>query len=74
MPIIFSGIWFLARVGEKVVELARNEGIKLGCCVPLRYGVPTKEIQRLAKQVKAMSLKLSAGQMVETFVAAWHVS
>ena len=56
-----------ARVGEKVVELARNEGIKLGLLRPITlWPFPTKEIQRLAKQVKGfMSLELSAGQMVE---------
>lgn len=56
-----------ARIGEKVVELARNEGIKLGLLRPITlWPFPTKEIQRLAKQVKGfMSLELSVGQMVE---------
>ena len=57
----------MARVCENTVDLARQEGIKLGLLRPITlYPYPTKEIQRLVPQLKTiMSVELSAGQMVE---------
>jgi 2-oxoglutarate ferredoxin oxidoreductase subunit alpha len=57
----------MARICENTVELARKEGIKLGLLRPVTlFPFPTKEIQRLAPQLKtAMTVELSAGQMIE---------
>ncbi|MFV0555426.1 MAG: 3-methyl-2-oxobutanoate dehydrogenase subunit VorB [Mangrovibacterium sp.] len=56
-----------ARICTKALEMARAEGIKVGLLRPITlYPFPTKEIARLAKQVKGMlSVEMSAGQMVE---------
>jgi len=56
-----------ARVSQKAVELARQEGHKIGLLRPITlYPFPTIEISRLADQVKGMlTVELSAGQMVE---------
>lgn len=56
-----------ARIGQKAMELAREEGIKVGLLRPITlYPFPTQEIRNLADQVKGMiSIELSAGQMVE---------
>ncbi|MCK9305490.1 MAG: 3-methyl-2-oxobutanoate dehydrogenase subunit VorB [Bacteroidales bacterium] len=57
----------MSRICENTVELAREEGIKLGLLRPVTlYPFPTKYIQGLASQAKfIMSVELSAGQMVE---------
>ncbi|MDR0295951.1 MAG: 3-methyl-2-oxobutanoate dehydrogenase subunit VorB [Prevotellaceae bacterium] len=56
-----------SRVCEKAVELARSEGIKVGLLRPITlYPFPTKEIQNMAKQLKAiLTVEMSAGQMVQ---------
>jgi 2-oxoglutarate/2-oxoacid ferredoxin oxidoreductase subunit alpha len=56
-----------ARICEKAVKLAREEGYKLGLLRPKTlFPFPTNEIKKLAGQVKAMlSVELNAGQMVE---------
>ncbi len=56
-----------ARICQKVVDIARGRGKKIGLLRPQTlYPFPTDEIARLARQVKAMmSVELSAGQMVE---------
>ena len=57
----------MSRIGEKVVELAREEGIRLGLLRPITlYPFPKKEIDSLVPQLKSiLSLELNAGQMVE---------
>jgi 2-oxoglutarate/2-oxoacid ferredoxin oxidoreductase subunit alpha len=57
----------MARVSQKAVELAREEGIKLGLLRPITlYPFPTKPIGELANRTKGMmSVEMSAGQMVE---------
>ena len=57
----------MSRIGEKVVELAREEGIRLGLLRPITlYPFPKKEIDSLVPQLKnILSLELNAGQMVE---------
>ncbi len=57
----------MARICESVVELARQEGIKLGLLRPITLSpFPRKEIDRLVPQLKSiMSVELSTGQMVE---------
>lgn len=56
-----------ARICQKVIELARAEGIKLGLLRPITlWPFPTKAIAAYANQVKGMlSVELNAGQMVE---------
>lgn len=56
-----------ARVCQKAIQLAREEGIKAGLLRPITlFPFPTKQIRRMADQVKGMlSVEMSAGQMVE---------
>ena len=43
----------MSRIGEKVVELAREEGIRLGLLRPITlYPFPKKEIDALVPQLK----------------------
>jgi len=56
-----------ARICQKAVDVARAEGIKVGLLRPITlYPFPSKELERLAGQVKGMlSVEMSLGQMVE---------
>jgi 2-oxoglutarate/2-oxoacid ferredoxin oxidoreductase subunit alpha len=56
-----------ARVSQKAVQLAREEGIKVGLLRPITlFPFPSKRINELASRVKGMlSVEMSAGQMVE---------
>jgi 2-oxoglutarate ferredoxin oxidoreductase subunit alpha len=56
-----------ARVCQKSVQLAREQGIKAGLLRPITlFPFPTKRIKELAGKVKGMlSVEMSAGQMVE---------
>ena len=56
-----------ARICQKVVEIARAEGIKLGLLRPITlWPFPTKVIAAYADKVKGMLVtELNAGQMVE---------
>jgi 2-oxoglutarate/2-oxoacid ferredoxin oxidoreductase subunit alpha len=56
-----------ARVCQKAVELARNQGIKAGLLRPVTlFPYPSKQLNKLADQVRLMlSVEMSAGQMVE---------
>lgn len=57
----------MARIGQKAMELARAEGIKVGILRPITlWPFPKKVIADYAGKVKGMlSLELNAGQMVE---------
>lgn len=57
----------MARIGQKAMEIAREEGIKVGILRPITlWPFPTKVIAKYADKVKGMlSLELNAGQMVE---------
>lgn len=57
----------MSRIGETVVDMAREHGIKLGLLRPITlYPFPKKEIDALVPQLKSiLSLELNAGQMVE---------
>ena len=57
----------MSRIGESVIDMAREKGIKLGLLRPITlFPFATKEIDRLVPQLKSiMSVELSAGQMVE---------
>jgi 2-oxoglutarate/2-oxoacid ferredoxin oxidoreductase subunit alpha len=56
-----------ARVCMKSVQLAREQGIKVGLLRPITlFPYPTKRLNQLADKVKLMiSVEMSAGQMVE---------
>jgi len=56
-----------ARISQKVIQLARKDGIKLGVLRPITlYPFPEKPIAELAKRVKGfLAVEMSAGQMVE---------
>jgi 2-oxoglutarate ferredoxin oxidoreductase subunit alpha len=56
-----------ARICQKSIRLAREEGIKLGLVRPITlFPFPYDEIAKLAERAKGfMSVELNAGQMVE---------
>jgi 2-oxoglutarate ferredoxin oxidoreductase subunit alpha len=56
-----------ARVCQKSVELAREQGIKAGLLRPITlFPYPSKQINKLADKVKLfLTVEMSAGQMVE---------
>ena len=56
-----------ARICQKVVEMARSKGLKVGLLRPQTlFPFPSEEIARMARKVKRMmAVELSAGQMVE---------
>lgn len=57
----------MARIGTKVMEIAREEGIKVGLLRPITlWPFPSKAIDSHSGKVKGiLSLELNAGQMVE---------
>ena len=56
-----------ARISQKAVELARQEGIKAGLLRPITlYPFPTERIKSYTDRVKGfISIEMNAGQMVE---------
>ncbi|MFT3739824.1 MAG: 3-methyl-2-oxobutanoate dehydrogenase subunit VorB [Breznakibacter sp.] len=56
-----------ARICQKVVEIAREKGVKLGLLRPITlFPFPAGAIARLADKVKGiLSVEMSAGQMVQ---------
>lgn len=56
-----------ARIGEKAIELAREQGIKVGLFRPITlWPFPSKEILELAKGKKGILVsEINAGQMVQ---------
>lgn len=56
-----------ARIAQKAIELAREEGIKVGILRPITlWPFPSKEIERLSHHMKGiLTVELNAGQMVE---------
>ena len=56
-----------ARISQKVVELAREKGIKVGLIRPITlWPYPSAVLQKYAPQVKGfLSVEMNAGQMVE---------
>lgn len=57
----------MARIGQKAMELAREEGIKVGILRPITlWPFPKKAIASYADKVKGMLVtELNAGQMIE---------
>ncbi len=64
---LFVAYGSASRICQKAVQLCREQGIKVGILRPITlYPFPTKEIERLSKQVKGiLTVEMSAGQMVE---------
>ena len=56
-----------ARICQKAIELAQEEGLKVGLLRPITlFPFPTKQIQELTAQVKGMlCVEMNAGQMIE---------
>lgn len=56
-----------ARIAQKAIEIAREQGIKVGILRPITlWPFPSKEIERLSHHMKGiLSVELNAGQMVE---------
>lgn len=56
-----------ARIAEKAIEIAREEGIKVGLFRPITlWPFPEKQLADLAKKVKGMLVtEINAGQMIE---------
>jgi 2-oxoglutarate ferredoxin oxidoreductase subunit alpha len=56
-----------ARLAEKAIEIAREEGLKVGLFRPITlWPFPTKEIAELAKTKKGiLVVEINAGQMVQ---------
>lgn len=56
-----------ARIAEKAIEIAREEGIKVGLFRPITlWPFPEKQLTELAKKVKGMLVaEINAGQMIE---------
>ena len=61
-----------ARVCQKSVELAREQGIKAGLLRPVTlFPFPSKQLNKLADKVRLMlAVEMSAGQMVEDVMLA----
>jgi len=61
-----------ARVCQKSVELAREQGIKAGLLRPITlFPFPSKRLNKLADKVRLMlAVEMSAGQMVEDVMLA----
>ena len=57
----------MARVSQKAIEIAREEGIKVGILRPITlWSFPTKALAEMAKRVKGILVaELNAGQMIE---------
>ena len=64
---LFVAFGSMARVCQKVMEVAAEEGIKIGLLRPITlWPFPAKQIKEIAQGVKGiMVVELSAGQMVE---------
>ena len=57
----------MARISQKAIEIAREEGIKVGILRPITlWPFPTKALAEMAKRVKGILVaELNAGQMIE---------
>jgi 2-oxoglutarate ferredoxin oxidoreductase subunit alpha len=56
-----------ARIAQKAMETAREEGMKIGLLRPITlWPFPTKQVAELARRVKGiLTVELNAGQMIE---------
>ncbi len=56
-----------SRISEKAIEIAREEGIKVGMLRPITvWPFPSKEIQRLSERMKGiLVVEINAGMMIQ---------
>lgn len=61
-----------ARIARKVIEICREEGIKVGLLRPITlWPFPSVEIGRLSRQAKGiLSFEINAGQMLQDILSA----
>jgi len=61
-----------ARISQKVVEMAREEGMKVGLFRPITlWPFPKKQLKTYSKKIKGiLTVELNAGQMVEDVMLA----
>lgn len=71
---IFVAFGSAARISEKAMELAREEGLRVGLFRPITlWPFPEKQIEALAKGKKGiLSVEINAGQMIEDVKLATH--
>jgi 2-oxoglutarate/2-oxoacid ferredoxin oxidoreductase subunit alpha len=71
---IFVAYGSSARICQKAMQLARENGIKVGLFRPITlFPFPAKELEQLSKQLKGiLTVEMSAGQMVEDVRLAVH--
>jgi 2-oxoglutarate ferredoxin oxidoreductase subunit alpha len=64
---LFVAFGSAARICQKAVEIAREQGIKVGLLRPITlFPFPTKRIQESLSHVKGiLSVEYNAGQMIE---------
>lgn len=71
---IFVAFGSAARISEKAMEQAREEGLRVGLFRPITlWPFPEKQIEALAKGKKGiLSVEINAGQMIEDVKLATH--
>lgn len=64
----------IARICQKAVEVARENGVKIGLLRPITlWPFPTEEIERLSSRMKGiLVVEINAGQMIEDVRLACH--
>lgn len=69
---LFVAFGSMARICQKAMELAREEGIKIGLCRPITlWPFPSEQVLEAAKGVKGiLVVELDAGQMIEDVMLA----
>lgn len=62
----------MARICQKTMEIAREEGLKLGLCRPITlWPFPSEQVAQAAKNAKGiLVVELDAGQMIEDVLLA----
>ncbi len=71
---IITAFGSAARISEKAVEIAREEGLKVGLFRPITlWPFPEKQLAELAEGKKGiLSVEINAGQMIEDVKLATH--
>ena len=64
-----------ARISQKVIEMAHEEGIEVQLLRPITlWPFPKDAVKELASKVKGiLTVEINAGQMVTTFATTWKV-
>lgn len=71
---LIVGFGSMARIGQKAMEIARSEGIRVGIFRPITlWPFPTQRLAEYARRVKGiLVVELNAGQMIEDVRLAVH--